>query len=208
MIIGNIISASANKDKICIGLSLVRIHSIRGRCGSYIGPESSVCERTDGPRCIVVRSRPVRIRGAHGFPSFPPLLTREWVVNTTKNFLYCFVICIRKFFCELARSCWSHKRCQQKKWTASQKLPTMLANPNKAWRVGHFDLTNESDSWAPHLRTDQYSHFVRNNWHSSPQIHSDKWGSPALCESTKFLHAPEIKKIWEGRKGKRGQRTN
>ena len=32
---------------------LVRIHSIRGRCGSYIGPESSVCERTDGPRCSV-----------------------------------------------------------------------------------------------------------------------------------------------------------
>ena len=32
---------------------LVRIHSIRGRCGSYIGPESSVCERMDGPRCIL-----------------------------------------------------------------------------------------------------------------------------------------------------------
>ena len=32
---------------------LVRIHSIQGRCGSYIGPESSVCERADGPRCTV-----------------------------------------------------------------------------------------------------------------------------------------------------------
>ena len=29
----------------------VHIHSIQGRCGSYIGPESRVCARTDGPHC-------------------------------------------------------------------------------------------------------------------------------------------------------------
>ena len=133
---------------------------------------------------VTVTVKAVRRWGAHGFPSFPPLLTREWVVNTTKNFLYCFVICIRKFFCAVAHSCWSHKRCQQKKWSASQKLPTMLANPNKAWRVGHFDLTNESDSWAPHLRTAPAS---------STYTHME----PVLNLQISHTHSAELGKWWQ-----------
>ena len=31
----------------------VHIHSIQGRCGSYIGPESRGCARTEEPRCRV-----------------------------------------------------------------------------------------------------------------------------------------------------------
>ena len=129
-----------------------------------------------------------RIRRAHKgwvsaiwalrFSSFPPLLTREWVVNTTKNFLYCFVICIRKFFCAVAHSCWSHKHCQQKKWSASQKLPTMLANPNKAWRVGHFDLTNESNSWAPHLHTASHCLCPPSNVHRAKVRQFQSWHIP------------------------------